>query len=387
MIERVVMGEVPKKHHIVSRGLDGALLYEECLTREGFDGPYSILYHRHKPHVQQRLQTCAESFAVPVAVEEKVLAKRHFRSQAYVFGESSFLSGRVPFLFNKDVVVGVLKPTRACAAYFSNGDGDDLYFVLHGKGVLRSVMGDLTYGAGDYVCVPKGVVHRFIPEEGVAHHVLSMESRGGVGVLKQWRNAVGQLRMDAPYCHRDFRKPVFVAPLDEGLREVVVKREDLFYGFASEHSPLDAVGWDGSVYPWAFSIHDFQPRVGLVHLPPTWHGTFAMRGVLVCSFVPRLVDFHPQAVPCPYPHSSVDCDEVIFYCKGHFTSRKGVSEGSVSYHPMGIPHGPHPGAYEASIGTHRTDELAVMLDTFETLKPTPFALQVEDVSYHAGFLG
>jgi homogentisate 1,2-dioxygenase len=387
MLDRAVMGDVPKKHHIAARTAEGALLYEECLTREGFDGPYTIMYHRYKPHVQECVPVCTESFVVPVAAPAAGLKKRHFKAQDMVCGPSSFLSGRVPFLFNDDVVVGVVKPSLPCRAYFSNGDGDDLYFVLHGQGVLRSVMGDVAYGPGDYVCVPKGVIHRFIPQDGVQHVVLSMECKGGVGLLKQWRNAVGQLRMDAPYCHRDFRKPVFRGMVDEGIREVVVKRGDVFYAFASAHTPLDVVGWDGSVYPWCFSVYDFQPRVGLVHLPPTWHGTFAMRGALVCSFVPRLVDFHPEAVPCPYPHSSVDCDEVIFYCKGHFTSRKGVSEGSVSYHPMGIPHGPHPGAYEASIGTQRTDELAVMLDTFLPLKPTPAAVAVEDSAYHNSFIG
>jgi len=192
--------------------------------------------------------------------------------------------------------------------------------------------------------------------------------------------------MDAPYSHRDFKVPAFTGPRDEGIRTVVVKRAGAFHGFEWAGSPLDVVGWDGTVYPWAFPILNFQPRVSSVHLPPTWHGTFAARGALVCSFVPRPVDFGPDSVPCPYPHASVDCDEFIFYCRGNFTSRKGVGPGSVSHHPAGIPHGPHPGAYEGSIGSKATDELAVMLDTYLPLAATGAALGVEDAAYHDSFL-
>jgi len=233
--------------------------------------------------------------------------------------------------------------------------------------------------------VPKGLVHRFVLD-GAAQSWLSIEAAGGVGPLKQFRNDVGQLRMDAPYSHRDFKVPAFAGPRDEGIRTVVVKRGGAFHGFEWAGSPLDVVGWDGTVYPWAFPILNFQPRVSSVHLPPTWHGTFAAKGALVCSFVPRPVDFGPDSVPCPYPHASVDCDEFIFYCKGNFTSRKGVGPGSVSHHPAGIPHGPHPGAYEGSIGSKSTDELAVMLDTYQPLSPTAAALGVEDAAYHDSFL-
>ena len=199
------------------------------------------------------------------------------------------------------------------------------------------------------------------------------------------KNSAGQLRMDAPYCHRDFRTPEFRGPLDEGIRQVAVKRQDRLHAYVTGESPLDVVGWDGTVYPVVFPILKFQPRVGLVHLPPTWHGTFAGSGALVCSFVPRPVDFHPQAIPCPYPHSNVEVDEVIFYCSGGFTSRRGIGAGSVSFHPAGIPHGPQGDAYERSIGTQRTDELAVMLDVYKPLCPTDQALEVEDTSYPDSF--
>jgi homogentisate 1,2-dioxygenase len=209
---------------------------------------------------------------------------------------------------------------------------------------------------------------------------------GGLHVPTQWRNGTGQLRMDAPYSHRDFKRPELFAPRDEGIRELVVRRAGTWHGFTLEHSPLDVVGWDGTVYPWAFPILAFQPRVSSIHLPPTWHGTFAAKGALICSFVPRLVDFHPEAIPCPYPHSSTHCDEIIFYCDGQFTSRRGVGPGSISHHPMGVPHGPHPGSYEKSIGATRTDEIAVMADTFAPLHATMAALSVEDPGYQDSFL-
>jgi homogentisate 1,2-dioxygenase len=251
--------------------------------------------------------------------------------------------------------------------------------------VLRSVLGDVRFDAGDYVAVPRGLVHRFLPDAGRTQHWLTIEARHGLRLPRQWRNEAGQLRMDAPYCHRDFRGPAFTGPIDEGIRTLAVRRGERWHGFALASSPLDAVGWDGSVWPFAFPILSFQPRVGLVHLPPTWHGTFALGGALVCSFVPRPLDFHPDAIPCPYPHSSVDCDEFLFYCRGNFTSRRGVGPGSVSHHPAGIPHGPHPGAYEASIGARHTDELAVMLDTEKPLRATAAALAVEDPAYMASF--
>jgi homogentisate 1,2-dioxygenase len=385
MIERVVMGQVPKKHHLQLRDDQGHLHFEECITQDGFEAPYTIAYHRHAPHRQLPITT-QHGWSGRVAAGPRGLLKRHFVSPKLAAGGAA-LDRRVPVLFNADVTLGIVKPTEADGAYFSNADGDDLFFVQQGGGVLRTVLGDLPFGKDDYVYVPRGIVHRFLPTEGLAQEWLWVEARGsGFHLPRQWRNGVGQLRMDAPFCHRDFRKVSFVGPLDEGLREVVVKRQDTFHGFTVKESPLDVVGWDGTVYPWVFNILDFQPRVGLTHLPPTWHGTFAAKGALVCSFVPRPVDFHPEAIPCPYPHSSVDVDEFIFYCRGNFTSRRGVGPGSMSFHPAGIPHGPHPGAYEASLGTTHTSELAVMLDCALPLEATPAAVGIEDVNYQASFL-
>jgi homogentisate 1,2-dioxygenase len=257
--------------------------------------------------------------------------------------------------------------------------------VAEGGGVLRSPLGDLRFEKDDYVYVPRGLLHRFLPDPG-RQRWLSIECLGGLSLPRQWRNETGQLRMDAPYCERDFRLPEFQGPMEEGVREQVVKRNGAFHGFRYDASPLDVVGWDGAVYPFAFPILNFQPRAGLVHLPPTWHGTFAARGALVCSFVPRMVDFHPEAIPCPYPHASVDVDEILFYVRGEFTSRRGVGPGSISHHPAGVMHGPHPGAYEGSIGARSTNELAVMLDCYQPLSAAPAALALEDPQYQESFV-
>jgi homogentisate 1,2-dioxygenase len=312
--------------------------------------------------------------------------RHHFRTQDLAARGGPAVDARVPLLGNADVVIGLVTPSAEDPVYFANGDGDDLYFVAEGGGVLRSVLGDLPFSKDDYVYVPKGVLHRFLPSPG-PQRWLSIECLGGLRLPAQWRNETGQLRMDAPYSHRDFRRVEWKGPLDESIRDVVVKRNGAFHGFRHDASPLDVVGWDGSVYPFAFPILNFQPRAGLVHLPPTWHGTFAARGALVCSFVPRVVDFHPEAIPCPYPHSSVDIDEVLFYVRGEFTSRRGVGPGSISFHPAGVMHGPHPGAYEGSIGKRTTDELAVMLDCASPLQPTAAAAAIEDPGYQESFGG
>ncbi len=383
MLDRVCAGEVPAKHHIALRGEGGALRYEQCVTRDGFDGPYTISYHLRRPHISRGVPA-EQSFAVPAAAPARALRRRHYDSTK-LGSTGTVLESRAPLLFNDDVVLSFGKPTRADTAYFSNGDADDLHFIFRGSGIVRTILGDLRYEKNDYVFIPRGTIHRFIPDEGAEHYLLTMECLGGMGLLKQWRNGVGQLRMDAPYCHRDFRRPIFHGPTEEGIRHVVVKRQGVFHGFDYDESPLDVVGWDGSVYPWVFPILNFQPRAGLVHLPPTWHGTFGARGALICSFVPRMTDFHPEAIPCPYPHASVDMDEFLFYCDGNFTSRRGVGPGSISHHPMGVAHGPHPGAYEGSIGAKSTTELAVMLDTAKPLQTTEAALGIEDGAYHDSF--
>lgn len=393
MIERLCFGEIPRKHHIQLRGPDGALRWEECFTRDGFDAAYTIAYHLHRPH-EQRFADLPHGWRAPHAHDHGApgrLAKRHFKTGTTEKKGGPPIDARVPLVFNADVVLGVAHPDQSDPVYFADADCDLLIFVHEGSGTLRTVLGDVPFQKDDYVFVPRALVHRFELPAGAAQHWLTIECRGGLHLPKQFRNETGQLRMDAPYCHRDFVRPTFRGPLDEGIRHVVVKRRDHFHDFVVPHSPLDVVGWDGSVWPWAFPILAFQPRVSSIHLPPTWHGTFAAGGggkggALICSFVPRLVDFHPDAIPCPYPHSSVDVDEILFYVRGNFTSRRGVGPGSISLHPAGIPHGPHPGSYEKSIGSARTDELAVMLDCYQPFDVTPAAAAIEDAGYQDTFV-
>ena len=385
MLDRVVQGAVPRKHHLAFRDREGRLLYEEAYTRAGFDGPYTLAYHAGRPHATHAA-VAGHGWRAPVAAPPRPLLKRHYRTQDLSADGGPPVDARVPLLFNSDLVVSVAAPNAADPVYVSNGDGDELLYAFEGGGLLRSPLGDLRFAKDDYDFVPRGLLHRLLPDPG-PQRWLSIEAAGGFHVPSQWRNETGQLRMDAPYSHRDFRRVEWTGPLDEGIRDLVVKRGGAFHGYRFDASPLDVVGWDGSLYPFAFPILNFQPRAGLVHLPPTWHGTFAARGALVCSFVPRVLDFHPEAVPCPYPHASVDVDEILFYVRGEFTSRRGVGPGSISHHPAGVMHGPHPGAYEGSIGQKATDELAVMLDCHQPLTATADALGIEDLGYQESFVG
>jgi homogentisate 1,2-dioxygenase len=383
MLDRQAQGLFPQKPHLRFANPEGGLYYEECLTRAGFEGAFSMLYHRHRPHQAEPVDTKRFTRAC-TGTTSRSLLRRHYRSLELPAGGAS-LEARRPLLVNEDVVVGVLRPTEPDPTYIVNADGDELFFVLAGGGTLHSSFGTLAFEQGDYLVVPKGVLHRFVPSS-AEQTWLAIEC-SNLGLLSRYRNAVGQLRMDAPYSHRDFRRPVLDTPHDDGAREVTVKRAGVLHGFQSRTPPLDVIGWDGTVYPFAFPILAFQPRVGQVHLPPPVHATFEANGVLVCSFVPRLLDFHPDAQPIPYPHSSVDVDEVLFYANGAFGSRRGIAAGSLSHHPAGIPHGPHPGAYEMEPVSDRTEEVAVMLDCTRPLVPTADALSVEDGEYHRSFEG
>jgi len=374
VLERIACGDLPAKPHTRFPGAHG-LRYELCLTREGFDGPYTILYHEGRPHA---FRTVGEPKREddPGAYEVG-LTRWHLRSRD--------LAGRRPLLFNQDVTISRCQPTSSDATYLQYADTDTLLYVHSGAGVVVSGFGQLRFGTNDYVFIPKGIVHRLVLE-GDGHHFLECQFAAPLALPRQYCNPVGQLKMDAPYTHRDFRRPRFEGPIEEGIRRVEIVKQGLRATIEYDHTPLDVVGYDGTVYPLAFSILDFQPKVGRVHLPPTIHATFAARGALVCSFVPRPLDFDPEAIPCPYPHASVDVDEVIFYAAGDFTSRTGVGPGSLSLHPRGIPHGPHPGRYEASIGVRSTAELAVMLDCANPLRLTTAAIESADPHYDASFL-
>ncbi len=363
-------------------------MYEEMVTRGGFSGPFSYFYHLYPVAGHRELSLASRGFAQPeVASHAALPLKRRLYVSHRIVPGGQPLDVRFPILFNSDVVVSLARPSEADDAYFSNGDGDELWFLHEGQARLESPCGWLDVQAGDYVWIPRSLIHRWHLVGEV--RAMIIEFSGGMFVPEIFRNPVGQLRMDAPYTHRDFVTPT--GPIatfdhvDDGPRDLFVKKRGHFTHYVAEYPLMDVVGWDGFVYPFAFAIEKYQAKAGLVHLPPTIHTTFEAPGALICSFVPRVVDFHPQAIPCPYPHSSVDCDELILYLRGNFTSRRGVGPGAISLHPAGVAHGPHPGAYEASIGTARTDELAVMIDTLRPLIPTHQSIPLEDEGYHSSW--
>jgi homogentisate 1,2-dioxygenase len=295
--------------------------------------------------------------------------------------------GRVPLLGNNDVVLYLARPTEAMSYYYKQAQGDDTLFIHDGTGILESQFGNLRYGPGDYLVIPTGVIWRFVPDEGVAQRVLYIESFGHIDPPKRYLNNYGQFLEHSPYCERDIRPPDHLVTYDErGEYHVHVKARGAITRFTYTHHPLDVVGWDGHLWPYAFNIADFEPITGRVHQPPPVHQTFDGPGFVICSFVPRLFDYHPLAIPAPYNHSNVDSDEVLYYVEGDFMSRKGIERASFTIHPNGIPHGPHPGTYEGSIGKARTEELAVMVDTFRPLYPTTYALEVDDPAYARSWL-
>jgi len=311
------------------------------------------------------------------------------RSQDLVPG-GNFLTSRKTLLVCDTVHVGICKPNEPADRFFSNGDGDELYFVTEGSGYVESLYGILPFRKHDYVLIPKSTAYR-IHLDGDKGTLLVFEGRPWLGIPSDYRNSYGQLTDFAPYTHRDFRVPTQLLDPSDGTHgkppySIVTKMRDVLTVHRYMHFPLDVVGWDGVLYPVAFSIHDYQPKTGLVHLPPTIHTTFAGRGFVVCSFVPRNVDYHEKAIPCPYAHSSADMDEILYYVEGNFTSRKGIEHQSISLHPQGVTHGPHPGTYEASIGTKRTNELAVMCDAYSPFRLTTAADEVEDKHYHMSWV-
>jgi len=389
MIHYHKLGSVPPKHHVTHYEND-KLLMEQCMTRVGFDSTYSILYYRTPPTDECAVRSMEIPGFCPIQpMDRQPLHRRHIRTQDMMH-EGDFLTGRRTLLMNDDVRVGVCKPNKPAKDWFSNGEGDECWFAFEGGGLLESVYGPLSFKKHDYVIVPKGTPYRLHPE-GNMGTFLVFESATYIDLPKQFRNESGQITMDAPYSHRDFRYPTELLKFDrvkhgDGPYPLVVKHDNELTVHEFEHFPWDLAGWDGYSYPVVFNIHDYQPRTGTIHLPPTIHITFAGRGFIICSFVPRKVDYYNhdgvRAIPCPYGHASVDCDEILYYVEGNFTSRKGIDQQSISLHPMGVPHGPHPGTYEKSVGADRTSELAVMCDTFKPLRLTNVADAIEDEDYH-----
>jgi homogentisate 1,2-dioxygenase len=378
------LGEVPRKRHIAFRKPDGGLYSEQLVGHEGFSGTSALLYHVHPPTTVKSVRRLRET--PYVAAADVTLKHRHWRTARARAGGSPTLD-RVPLLFNPDIAMLYAEPDEQDAHFYRNAQGDEVVYVAKGAGVLETQYGDLPYRSGDYVVIHRGILHRWRMDLSVPHKLLVMESRGHVRWPKRYRNQFGQLIEGAPYSERDIRRPTELRTYDEmGDHRILVKQYDGLNEYVLDHHPLDVVGWDGYFYPWAFSIHDFEPIVGRVHQPPPVHQTFEGDGFVICSFCPRPYDFDPQAVPAPYNHSNVDSDEVIYYASEEFMSRKGIEFGSITHHPDGIPHGPHPGRAEASIGQKETKELAVMMDSFRPLKVAQAAAAFEDADYHRSWI-
>jgi homogentisate 1,2-dioxygenase len=380
------LGSIPKKRHTAFRKPNGGIYAEELMGHEGFTGTSALLYHVHPPTTVKSVRRIKETKLE--ADPDATLKHRHFLTGHAKKGGSPTMD-RIPLLFNQDIAMSYVEPDEQDAHFYRNAQADELVYIAKGAGTLESVFGDLPFHEGDYVVIHRGILHRYRFDANTKDRpkLLVMESRGHVRWPKRYRNEFGQLKEGAPYSERDIRRPLTLNTHDEmGDFKLLVKQYDGINELILDHHPFDVVGWDGYFYPWAFNINDFEPIVGRIHQPPPVHQTFEGDGFVVCSFCPRPYDFDPNAVPAPYNHSNVDSDEVLYYASSEFMSRKGIEFGSITHHPDGIPHGPHPGRAEASIGAKETNELAVMMDSFRPLKVAQSALSFEDPNYHKSWI-
>ena len=373
------VGAVPAKRHTQFRQPDGSLYAEELMGHEGFSSESALLYHRFPPTMLDEVRAVE---APPVERLANHPLRPHLLHGARLATGGDAVLGRRVLLANDDVAIGVARPERASPLY-RNADGDEVVFVMEGAARLESVFGAIDATKGDYVVVPQSTTHRWVPVAAERPFLLVVEARGHLVPPTRYLSARGQYLEHAPYCERDLHGPGEPLVVDDEPAEVLVRRSGLLTAYRYAHHPFDVVGWDGCLYPHRFNIADFEPITGRVHQPPPVHQTFAGPGFVVCSFVPRLFDYHPLSIPAPYNHANTDSDEVLVYVDGDFMSRRGVpiERGSLTLHPSGFVHGPQPGSVEASIGAARTDEVAVMIDTFAPLSLTRWALEVSDPGY------
>jgi homogentisate 1,2-dioxygenase len=374
------LGKIPAKRHTVFRQPNGKLYAEELVSTEGFSGMYSLVYHAHPP-------TIVKSLGESYSVEPKIAKEKHLRHTSLlgfnIKPEEDYLKSRKPVLVNSDLQISLAAPKNSMTDYFyKNSQGDEVIFVHKGTGTLKTGFGKIKFSYGDYLVVPRGTIYQ-LEFDDENNRLFIIESYSPIRFPKRYQNQFGQLMEHAPFCERDIRRPIDLETFDqEGDFKILIKKQGLIYPYTYGTHPFDFIGWDGYHYPWAFSIHDFEPITGRLHQPPPVHQTFEANNFVICSFVPRKYDYHPLSIPAPYNHSNVDSDEVLYYVDGDFMSRKSVVQGQITLHPGGIPHGPHPGSVEKSIGKERTDELAVMIDPFKPLMITEEALLIEDESYH-----
>ncbi|QSE97923.1 homogentisate 1,2-dioxygenase [Fulvivirga lutea] len=374
------LGNIPHKRHTQFRKEDGSLYAEELVSSKGFSGIYSNLYHITPP---TRIKSVGpvKPFSSKI-VKDYGLKQTHLNTSKIGVTGDDYLTGRKELLKNNDVTIALCSPkSKEMDYYYKNAEGDEVIYIHDGSGELHSQFGKIKVEKGDYVVIPRTIIYKFKWDDGPLK-LLIVESAAPIETPNRYRNELGQLEEHSPFCERDIRPPSeLITETKSGEYLMKIKKHGQLHEYTYEHSPFDLVGWDGYLWPYAFSINDFEPITGRIHQPPPVHQTFQAWGFVICSFVPRLFDYHPQSIPAPYNHSNIDSDEVLYYAEGDFMSRKGIDRGSFTLHPGGLPHGPHPGTVEKSIGAKETHELAVMIDTFKPLYLTEAAMEYVDKNY------
>lgn len=372
------LGNIPSKHHIQFRQPDGSLYAEQLFSTIGFSGPMTTMYHINLPTEVAGWEDKGD--CIPTYLGDEPLRHRHLKT-GRMKPHGDAISGRVLLMGNSELEWNQVYVAEQMDTFFKNTDGDEILFVHDGKGELQTMFGTVAFVPGDYLVIPRGTIYK-LHFETLPVRMIALVSYGPVEIPKRYRNEYGQLLEHAPFRERDIRPPHELVTIGERKdHQVLIRARHRLTLYTYPYHPFDIVGWDGFVFPYAFNINDFSPITGKLHMPPPIHQTFACHGFVVCSFCPRMLDYHPEAIVIPYNHSNIDSDEVLYYCNDKFGSRKGIEEGSITVHPLGIPHGPQPGAVEASLGATKTEELAVMVDTFHPLKLTQNALDIEDPSY------
>ena len=378
------LGNIPHKRHTVFKKEDGTCHYEQLFGTEGFSGMSSLLYHVNRP-------TQVKASGKIVDLSPKIADDKNLKSRLLKGFEipttDDYLTSRIPVLVNNDCYISLSAPKKSLRSYFyKNADADEVLFIHKGTGTLRTMMGNIKFSYGDYLVIPRGIIYQ-IDFDSEDNRLFVVESFSPIYTPNRYRNKFGQLLEHSPFCERDIRTPKNLECYDEkGDFLIKIKKEDVLHQLTYATHPFNVAGWDGYNFPYAFSIHDFEPITGRVHMPPPIHQTFQTSAFVICSFCPRLYDYHPEAIPAPYHHSNIDSDEVLYYVDGDFMSRNDIEQGHITLHPAGIPHGPHPGAMERSIGQKETRELAVMVDTFKPLKITQQALDIENPDYFKSWM-
>ena len=378
------LGQIPKKRHVQFRKPNGELYYEQLFGTIGFEGMSSLLYHTHRP-------TMVSDIKAPKDIMPKIAQAKHITARKLmsydVVPQNDFLDSRVTLLVNNDVHIGVAAPIKSLTEYFyKNADADEMLFIHKGTGTLRTLVGNIKFEYGDYLIIPRGMIYQ-IEFDSEDNRILYAESFHPIYTPKRYRNYFGQMLEHSPFCERDYKLPTDLETHDEeGEFKMKIKKQGMLHELTYITHPFDVIGWDGYNFPYGFSIHNFEPITGRVHQPPPVHQTFETSAFVICSFCPRLYDYHPQSIPAPYNHSNIDSDEMLYYVDGDFMSRNDIGPGYITLHPGGIPHGAHPGAYERSIGQTKTDELAVMIDTFKPLMMTQAAMDIDDGKYYKSWL-